>query len=110
MHFIRQIPEETEAIQYQKLDDAFGFSSCGNAEIMSEWYVSSIEHGYEGIYVDLEGFLMNVGRRKFLRPIYTALAEFPEKKEWAREVYQEARPNYHSISYNTIDEILDWQE
>lgn len=110
MHFIRQIPAETKPDQYQRLDQAFRFSSCGNAEIMSEWYVSSIRHGYEGIYADLELFLMNVGRRKFLRPIYTALAEIPEKKEWARKVYAAARPNYHSISYNTIDEILDWQE
>ncbi|MGB1102634.1 MAG: M1 family metallopeptidase [Crocinitomicaceae bacterium] len=110
MHFIRQIPAETKPDQYQRLDEAFGFSSCGNAEVMSEWYVSSIRHGYEGIYVDLEEFLMNVGRRKFLRPIYTALAEIPEKKEWARKIYAAARPNYHSISYNTIDKILDWEE
>ena len=111
MHFIRQIPEETTSDQFEKLDERYGFSSSGNAEIMAEWYVSSIEHGYEGIYVDLEDFLINVGRRKFLQPIYEALAnsDDPSKKEWALRVYEEARPNYHSISYNTIDEILDWK-
>jgi aminopeptidase N len=111
MHFIRQIPKETSPAQFEKLDAAYNFSACGNAEIMSEWYVASIEHGYEGIYEELEKFLNNVGRRKFLEPIYEALADAddPAKKDWALRVYKDARSNYHSISYNTIDEILDWK-
>jgi leukotriene-A4 hydrolase len=50
-----------------------------------------------------------MGRRKFLKPLYTELAKTPEGLEFARNVYKKARPTYHSVSVNTIDEILKWQ-
>lgn len=108
MHFIRQIPAETEAAKFQLLDDAYGFSDCGNSEIMAEWYIASIRHDYDGIEADMESFLINVGRRKFLEPIYTELAKTEEGLTVGRSIYAKARPNYHAISFNTIDEILDW--
>jgi hypothetical protein len=30
----------------------------------------------------------------------------PEGKEWAKRVYAKARPGYHAVSINTIDEML----
>jgi len=44
-----------------------------------------------------------------LEPIYEELAKSPSGLTIAVEVYVKARPNYHSISYQTIDEILDWE-
>lgn len=108
MHFIRQIPAETTPEKFALMDEEFNFSNCGNAEIMSEWYIKSIQHGYQAINSDMEHFLINVGRRKFLEPIYTELAKTDQGKELGRSIYEKARPNYHSISYNTIDEILNW--
>ncbi len=109
MHFIREIPEETNTDKFALLDDAYNFSTCGNSEIMAEWYVKSIQNGYEKINPAMETFLIEVGRRKFLEPIYTALAKTEKGMELAQTIYKKARPNYHSISYNTIDEILNWQ-
>jgi hypothetical protein len=28
------------------------------------------------------------------------------KVSWAKKIYVHARPNYHSVAYNTIDELL----
>lgn len=109
MHFIRHIPSEATADHLKMLDMEFGFSNCGNSEIMAEWYVVSIQKGYEGINPHMEDFLISVGRRKFLQPIYTELAKTEEGKEQGRDIYAKARPNYHSISYNTIDDILGWE-
>ena len=50
-------------------------------------------------------FLISVGRRKFLTPTYTALKE-SGKMAMAKEIYKEARPNYHSVSKQTMDELL----
>lgn len=108
MHFIRQIPEETEADKLALLDEEFNLSTCGNSEIMSEWYIVSIRHNYEAINPHMEKFLINVGRRKFLEPIYSELSKSDEGLALGREIYEKARPNYHAISFNTIDEILDW--
>ena len=58
----------------------------------------------------MEEFLIRVGRRKFLEPIYEELAKSEEGLAFANRVYEKARPNYHSISYQTIDDILDWEK
>jgi leukotriene-A4 hydrolase len=34
------------------------------------------------------------------------LAKTEDNKNWALEVYKNARPNYHAVSSGTIDEIL----
>ena len=109
LHFIRHIPADANADDLAMLDKTYGFSDCGNSEIMAEWYVLSIKLGYEGINADMEKFLIKVGRRKFLQPIYTELAKSEKGLAFAKEIYKEARPNYHSISYITIDEILGWE-
>ena len=108
MHFIRQIPADADASKMALLDKEFGFSTCGNSEIMAEWYVVSIQKGYDKINAPMEKFLINVGRRKFLQPIYAALSETPDGLELAKSIYAKARPNYHSISTGTIDDILQW--
>jgi aminopeptidase N len=110
MHFIRQIPDSTPVAQFSSLDKTFKFKNCGNSEIMSEWYIKSIRNGYDEINADMELFLTNVGRRKFLEPIYTELTKTEKGLALAKKIYKTARPNYHSISYLTVDEILKWEE
>jgi leukotriene-A4 hydrolase len=109
MHFIRQIPADASADKFELLDASYGFKNCGNSEIMAEWYIASIKHGYAGINADMEAFLINVGRRKFLEPIYTELAKTDDGLALGRAIYEKARPNYHAISFNTVDEILGWE-
>lgn len=110
LHFIRHIPDEADAADLEMLDKEFNFTNSGNSEIMAEWYVLSIHKGYSGVNRSMENFLVNVGRRKFLEPIYTELAKTDEGLSLAKNIYIKARPNYHSISYLTIDEILGWEE
>ncbi|MCB9222952.1 MAG: M1 family metallopeptidase [Crocinitomicaceae bacterium] len=108
IHFIRHIPAEADADDLAMLDKEFHFSNWGNSEIMAEWYLVAIEKNYDKIEPYMEDFLIHVGRRKFLEPIYGELAKTKQGMELAKEIYAKARPNYHSISYMTIDEILEW--
>jgi aminopeptidase N len=109
MNFIRQLPDTIGIDRLKELDKQFDLKGWGNAEIMSEWFVKSIHAGYKDIRPEMKKFLFIIGRRKFLQPIYTALAETPDDKKWAIDVYKLARQNYHAISYNTIDLILDYK-
>ncbi|MFA6542604.1 MAG: M1 family metallopeptidase [Bacteroidota bacterium] len=106
LYFLRNLPDSLSKEKLIELDYAFYFTRSGNSEIASEWFMHCIKAHYETAYGPLKGFLMNVGRRKFLKPLYTELAKNPEDKAWAKEVYAKARAGYHSVSYNTIDEIL----
>jgi len=108
LHFIRHLPEAMNLDQMQDLDAEFNFSSSGNSEILAAWFDHVILHDYEVAYPALEDFLLRVGRRKFLKPIYTAMAKTDAGHTRAMEIYKKARPNYHAVSTGTIDEILGW--
>lgn len=106
LHFIRNLREETTVDQMAMLDASFHLTQSGNSEIAAIWFQKSINFGYDAIDAELEAFLIKVGRRKFLMPLYTALAATPEGKEKAIAIYEKARPNYHFVSFNSIDQLL----
>jgi aminopeptidase N len=106
LYFLRNLPDSLTKEKLIELDYAFYFTRTGNSEIACEWFQHCIKANYETAFGPMKNFLMNVGRRKFLKPLYTELAKTPEGKKWAKEVYEKARPGYHSVSYNTIDGIL----
>lgn len=106
MAFIRGFNGELEKDKMIAIDKQLNFKSSGNSEIMAEWYVLAIKNDYTEIRPEMKAFLTKVGRRKYLEPLYTTLASSDETLEWGREVYKEARPNYHAISFNTVDRIL----
>ena len=108
LHFIHGLPERLDEAQLTALDEAFGLTASGNAEIQAAWYQVAIENGYRAAYPAIEDFLLRVGRRKFLKPLYAALAANPDDLDFARRIYEKARPGYHSVSTGTIDEILGW--
>ena len=88
------------------LDAAFHFTQSGNSEIQCDWLLHAIHSKYEIAYPALDKFLCSVGRRKFVRPLFAALIETPTGKEMAKEIYKKARPGYHSVTTQTIDEML----
>ncbi len=92
-----------------ELDQAFHLTQSGNSEIAFQWLLMSIRNRYEPAYSRLEEFLMTIGRRKFIKPLYEELAKTPEGKERALAIYRRARPTYHPISVAAIDEVLKWK-
>ncbi len=109
IHFLRELPKPMSAQQMRNLDTRFGFSKSGNVEILHEWFLHVIANNYAPAYPALEKFLTSVGRRKFLKPLYTELAKTPEGLSFAKRMYKIARPGYHAVSVNTVDIILKWQ-
>ncbi|WP_246597012.1 M1 family metallopeptidase [Pontibacter aydingkolensis] len=106
LHFIRMLPETMSLQQMADLDKAFNFTNSGNSEVLAAWFLHSIKNNYATADKALETFLTNVGRRKFLVPIYKALNATPEGKKKALAIYAKARPNYHAVSTVTLDELL----
>lgn len=105
LYFLRGL-KNLDSIKMHELDQNFNFTQTGNSEIACDWFKHCIDHQYEEAFPALNDFLIRVGRRKFLTPLYTRLAKSPQNKAWVKEVYQTARNGYHSVSYNTIDEVL----
>jgi leukotriene-A4 hydrolase len=106
IYFLRGLPDTMTVRDMSAIDAEFRFTQSGNAEIQIEWYVLAIRNNYTMANPYIEKFLTEVGRRKFLRPLYGEMIKTPGGKAWARKIYEKARPNYHPISYNTIDAML----
>ena len=106
--FIRRLPSDIRPERLKLLDSKLNFKGCGNAEIMSEWYVLGINSNYKGIRSEMSKFLSKVGRRKYLEPIYETLAQSKDSSDlvWARSVFEKAKNNYHFVSKATIEEII----
>ena len=109
MIFIRSLPAYTEPKYLQKLDYQFNFKSCGNAEIMTEWYRVGIRSGYTNIRPAMQQFITKVGRGKFIFPLYRDLAtsKYPSDREWIAKVFAQAKDEYHPISRKGLEEILE---
>lgn len=106
LHFIRKLPDDLDSASVSTLDAAYDFTHSGNSEIQAAWFEKAIAYEYQPAYPAMAEFLKHVGRRKFLSPLYKALSQTESGKEFALEVYKEARPNYHFVSANSIDAIL----
>jgi aminopeptidase N len=103
LHFLRsQNPPDMP-----RLEREFHFSDSGNSEILHQWLLMAVQTGYRPAYPKVEQFLKAVGRRKYLKPIYSELMKTPEGGARARAIYAQARPTYHPIAQATIDGIVN---
>ncbi len=106
LHFLRNLPTALSAAQMKELDDTFLLTSSGNAEITAVWLVHVVNNQYEPGYDKLEDFLVHVGRRKFLMPIYKALVATEEGKMRAAAIFEKARNNYHAVAAQSVAALL----
>ena len=110
LHFLRGLPPDMDDQAMRDLDSAFGFTATGNSEILAAWLEHCIAFDHEVAFERLDEFLSSVGRRKFLVPLYRRMQETEKGRIMAQNIYAHARPNYHSVSVNTLDELLSWKD
>ncbi|MGI4832501.1 MAG: M1 family metallopeptidase [Janthinobacterium lividum] len=108
-YFVRNLPPTLSATALGQLDAAFHFTASGNAEVLAAWLERATAAGYAPAEAALATFLRRVGRRKFVVPLYRALLAAPGGPARAQVLYAQARPNYHSVTTSTLDELLGWQ-
>jgi leukotriene A-4 hydrolase/aminopeptidase len=109
LHFLKSVQDSGHAAaRMAELDQTFNLTRSGNSEIAFQWLLMSIRNAYQPAYPRLEEFLMSIGRRKFIKPLYEELAKSPEGKERAIAIYRRARPTYHPIAVTSIDDVLKW--
>ena len=68
----------------------------------------AIRGGYAAADARLEEFLVSIGRRKFIKPLYEELVKTPGGRDRSLAIYRKARPGYHPISVDTVDRIVAW--
>lgn len=106
MHLLRHLNPDSVSQLMTTLDTTYGLSKSNNSEIQCDWYLLCIKTGYKPAAPFMENYLMTVGRRKFLEPIYEALSKTPQGLEEAKRIFNRAEKGYHAVSRNTIRELL----
>lgn len=97
---------------YALMDNNYGFTGSPNPEIAAAWFTLTLSSGYSGhdetLYrTKVEEFLTTVGRRKFIVPMYAAMLNgSAERQQWAKDIYQRARPAYHPLAQGSIDALF----
>jgi len=107
LHFINNLPLDIQAKRMVELDKAFNLTHSTNAEIAHAWYLLSVRVGYKVVYPTMAEYLITIGRRKLIVPLYKELAQSAQGKVWASKVYKKARPGYHGLAQGTVDSILN---
>lgn len=109
LHFLRGLPRPLSQEEMTRLDQAFHFTQSGNSEIADLWFIMSLAAHYEAAYPEMQTFLSEVGRRKFIEPLYEEMMKSGQQN-MARELYRQYRPNYHPLAQMTLDEIVGYKE
>jgi leukotriene-A4 hydrolase len=106
LEFMQVLPSPLPAAKMAELDRAFHFTKTQNDEILDQWLKMVVKSGYEPAFPRLKQFLLEVGRMKMIRPLYTELMKTPKGRQVAVDVYEQARPGYHPIAQTAIDKIV----
>ena len=102
LHGLNAKAQPTETLA--ALDKAFKLTGYGNNEVAHVWYLMAIANGYSAADAAMEQYLVTIGRRKLIVPLYKLLSE--KDRARAQAIYAKARPGYHPIAQSTLDEML----
>lgn len=106
VRFLLQLPPTLAVAKLGELDAAAKLTATANPEIAERWYPLTIRSGYTAAQPAIKDFLIAIGRRKLIKPIYDALAKTPDGLRFARDVFAVARSGYHPITVATIESML----
>ena len=107
--FIRALSDSITPDQMNNIDAQLKFSTEANPAIKSGWFHLAVKVGNKGLRPEIEKYLVKIGRRWYIELIYQALkdSDDPSDLEFANEVFTKAKLNYHYVSKNTIETVLN---
>jgi len=104
--YLQGLPRPLPAADCRWLDETFHLSQRGNYEILVEWLTIAAASGYQPALPRVRDVLTDVGRMKYLKPLYTALMKQPATADFAREVFAAVEPSYHPLSRASVAGIV----
>jgi leukotriene-A4 hydrolase len=104
--FLEWMPADTSRDQIRMLDERFRLTRSHNSEVLVAWLVAALRARYEPALERTDAFLGEVGRMKYLKPLYGALVASKDYRGKAREIFQRYAERYHPIARQGIESIL----
>ncbi len=106
--FIRGLNKNVSHSQLAFIDQQLGLSTQANDILKSDWFKLCARVNYTPAFPEMKKYLTKVGRRWLVEGIYAELAESkdPKRLEFAREVYENAKTNYHTVTARSVAQHL----
>ncbi|XVF75475.1 hypothetical protein PTKIN_Ptkin13bG0190900 [Pterospermum kingtungense] len=107
--YLENLPRVAEASQVLALDARYRLSESKDYEVKVAFLQLAILSKCRNFYGEVEKTLKEVGRMKYLRPLYTALVQGnrnDEEKILAKRVFAEARDCYHPIARGVVESVF----
>jgi hypothetical protein len=104
--YLEWLPPSTPKHAFKELDERFHLTRSRNSEVLVAWLVAALRADYAPAVVRTEQLLGEVGRMKYLKPLYTQLAAGRKHRALARAVYERNRERYHPIARQGVEAIL----
>jgi len=104
--FLDEQPADLPDAKLAELRSTFDLSSDSNAEIALAWLQLVIRAGYEPAYPDLERYLTQTGRWRYVSTLFTDLARTPAGLELGRRIYAKAKAGYHASIREEVERLL----
>jgi aminopeptidase N len=100
-------PKPSSVALCEKLDREFALSRSTNFEILIAWLVLACSSGYDPVLPIVERVLGEVGRAKYLKPLYRTLAMNPKTRELGATLFAKFAPRYHPIAQHMVSAMLE---
>ena len=104
--YLESVPRPSPAGTCETLDGRFKLSASGNYEVLVAWLTLAVLSGYAPALPRVEEVLGKVGRMKYLRPLYQALAKAPATRALARRRFEAVKAGYHPIARQVVEGVL----
>ena len=105
--YLQAVPRKLPETDCAWLDENFALTNQGNCEILCNWLVIAANSGYEPTFDRISSFLGEVGRMKYLKPLFTALQGSEKTKEMAGKIFADNAAGYHPIARGGIERIIN---
>jgi hypothetical protein len=108
--FLQHLPRQLDHDSLAWLEAHLHLTNQGNYEILVEWLTIAAGSDYAPVFPRLREVLAQVGRMKFLRPLFVALGRHARTQQLGREMYAATRDMYHSLSRRVIESTMEaWE-
>jgi aminopeptidase N len=105
--FLRALPADLARDRLLALDPDGALTSTTNAEIAMYWLPRLVRADARAAAPAVEAFLLRVGRRRMVTPIYEAMVSTGEPwRALAKQTFERARALYHPITRDKVAAIV----
>ena len=104
-YFITQLPSKLSTAEMAAIDKEFNFTGSNNTDVQLAWYTLAIRNNYAAADARIKTYLMENGRTWHIVPLYKEMMLLGKASK-AREIYKEAKPNYHPVTSKTLEKVL----